>query len=252
MSASAEAATYVFCVVQSGRPPSLRGVPGSIPGAGALRLIPIDRNLWAVVADVPLEQFTSERLQEEFQDVEAISRHALAHAAVVEFFFRRATVVPLRLFTLFSADDKVQAHLRGRRTRLRKLFDELRGLEEWGVRVIAGAVEAKPARSPRSGRDYLVVKKRLNDRGAVPPRATVKETTRALRSLTRLASKVRKETFPPPGRDLPFMTGASMLVPTTRRSRWKKEVAKLGAALAKRGHRLEVTGPWPPYHFVAR
>ncbi len=80
------------------------------------------------------------------QDVESISRHALAHASIVEFFFRRAPVIPLKLFTLFSSDAKVQAASASRRTRLRKLFAELRGLEEWGVRVITRDVEADSSR----------------------------------------------------------------------------------------------------------
>lgn len=252
MSASPETAAYVFCLVQSGRPPSLRGVPPGVPGAGPPRLISIDRDIWAVVADAPLERFSSEQLQSDFQDVETISRHALAHAAVIEFFFRRAPVIPLKLFTLFSTDDRVRAHLQSRGPRLRKLFAELQGLEEWGVRVVASQVEAESARSLSSGRDYLVVKKRLNDRGVTPPRATVKEANGAVKTLAKLASKVRKETFPPPGRGRPFVTGASLLVRAKRRVPWKKEVARLTTALAKRGHRLEVSGPWPPYHFVTK
>ena len=56
--------------------------------------------------------FPATRLQKDLQDVEAISRHALAHASVVEFFFRSAPVIPLKLFTLFSSDERGQQHLR--------------------------------------------------------------------------------------------------------------------------------------------
>jgi hypothetical protein len=252
VSASPETATYVFCLVQSARAPSLRGAPDGVPGGGAPRLISIDRDIWAVVADAPLERFNSEQLESDFQDVEAISRHALAHAAVVEFFFRRSTVIPLKLFTLFSTDDRARAHIRGRGPGLRKLFTDLREREEWGVRVIAGEVEAESARSLSSGRDYLVIKKRLNDQGVSPSRGAVREAKGAVKTLAKLASKVRKETFPPPGRGRPFVTGASLLVKVKRRGRWQKEVARLSGALAKRGHRLEVNGPWPPYHFVAK
>jgi hypothetical protein len=246
-----ETATYVFCLVQSARPPSLRGAPDGVPGAGAPRLIHVDRDIWAVVADAPLERFSGDRLRSDLQDVEAISRHALAHASVIEFVFRRAPVIPLKLFTLFSADERVREHLRRRRSHLRRLFGALRGSEEWGVRVIANQVEADAARSLTSGRDYLKAKKQLNDLGAAPSAATVKEASAALNVLGRVASKVRKEAFPPPGRGRPLVAGASFLVKATRRSRWKKEVSILAAALAKRGHRLEVNGPWPPYHFAS-
>jgi len=168
----AAGATYVFCLVQSRRAPSLRGAPPSVPGAGAPRLLSIDRDVWAVVADAPLDRFSGDRLQKELQDVEAISRHALAHASVVEFVFRRAPVIPLKLFTLFSSDEAARAQLQTRRAHLARMFAGLRGLEEWGVRIIAGQVEAESSRALSSGRDYLQVKKRLRDETVAPPRAS--------------------------------------------------------------------------------
>jgi len=251
-------ATYVFCLVQSAGPPSLRGVPDSVPGAGAPRLLPVDRGLWAVVADAPLDRFSSERLQDDLQDLEAVSRHALAHASVVEFFFRKAPVIPLQLFTLFSEDERATQQLASRRAALTKLFARLRGLEEWGVRIIADptAGDAVPARaapgrsSAPSGREYLRTKKRLLDRSANPPKAIINEANAAMKSLGRLAASVRNQPFPVAGRNRPFVTGASFLVKTAKRPQWKKQVAALTRSLAAHGHRLEVNGPWPPYHFA--
>ena len=253
-------ATYVFCLVQSARPPSLRGVPDSVPGAGAPRLLAIDRGLWAVVADAPLDRFSSERLQEDLQDLETVSRHALAHASVVEFFFRKAPVIPLQLFTLFSEDARAMRQLASRRAALTKLFARLRGLEEWGVRIIVDPAAAEAAviargtsggSSAPSGRDYLQTKKRLLDQSAAPPKAAVKLAHAAFTSLARLAAKVRKQPFPPSGQNRPFVTGGSFLVKAAKRAQWKKQVAALTTSLSKHGHRLEVNGPWPPYHFAS-
>ena len=247
-----DAATYVFCLVRSRTTPSLRGVPGSVPGAGAPRVIQIERDTWAVVADAPLDRFSGERLEDDLQDVEAISRHAVAHASVVEFFFRRSPVIPLKMFTLFSTDARLCEHLRRRRSQLARLFAELEGLEEWGIRVVAGEVEATGVTTLKSGRDYLQIKKRLQADNAAPPRSSVRVMTAALGSLKRLSSRLRNERFPPPSRGRPFVIGASFLVEATRRGEWKKAVAKAAAALEKQGHRLEMTGPWPPYHFVSK
>ena len=147
----------------------------------------------------------AKRCSRRLQDVEAISRHALAHAAVIEFFFRRAPVIPLKLFTLFSSDEKARAHVRGRLAPLRRMFAALRGLEEWGVRVIAGEVEAESARTLESGRDYLQVKKRLHEQTSRRRARRCAPRTARCRSLGRLASKTRKEAFPPPGRGRPYV-----------------------------------------------
>ncbi len=215
-------------------------------------MVAIDRDVWAVVSDAPLERFTGEGLQQELQDVEAISRHALAHASVIEFFFRQAPVIPLKLFTLFSSDEKAREHVRGRLAALKRMFATLRGLEEWGVRIVAGEVEAESARALDSGRDYLNVKKRLHDQTVAPSRATVRTANDALKRLGRMASKTRKEAFPPAGRGRPYVVGASFLVKAKKRAAWEAHSAKLGAALAAEGHRLEMSGPWPPYHFVSK
>jgi Gas vesicle synthesis protein GvpL/GvpF len=244
-------ATYVYCLVHSAKAPSLRGVPHSVPGAGMPRLLPIDRDVWAVVANAPLERFAGEALQQELQDVEGISRHALAHASVIEFFFRRSSVIPLKLFTLFSTDEKAQGHVRRRLAPLKRMFASLRGLEEWGVRIIAGGTGEAAARAPDSGRDYLRLKQRLHE-DTSPPRSTVRAVSGAISSLGRLASKTRKETLPLPGRGRPYVVGASFLVSANRRAAWKKQAARNAAMLAAQGHRLEMSGPWPPYHFVSK
>jgi hypothetical protein len=245
-------ATYVFCIVHSRTAPSLRGVPDGIPGAGPPRLLSIDGDVWAVVADAPLDRFSEEQLQKRLQGLEVVSRHALAHASVVEFFFRGSPVIPLKLFTLFSSDDRVRQDLQSRRATLRRLFAELRGLEEWGVRIIAGEREGQSARLDGSGRDYLQSKKRLFDRQADRPRSLTREIQTAMNTLGKLAAKSRKENIPPPGPGRPFVTAASFLVSTKRRRVWQRQIRKLTSELAKRGHALEVSGPWPPYHFVRR
>jgi hypothetical protein len=209
----------------------------------------IDRDLWAVVADAPLERFSPESLETELRDVEAVSRHALAHAAIVEFFFRRAPVIPLQLFTLFSGDDRVREHVARRRRWLRKLFQRLRGVEEWGVRITLNPEGERAGPRAPSGRNYLLAKKRLLDSENVPDRHVLRKANAALKKLGGLATNVRKEAFPPPGRNRPYVAGASFLVPLKKRTRWKKEVARLAAGLRKDGHRLDVSGPWPPYHF---
>jgi hypothetical protein len=249
---SGQVATYVFCLVQSRRAPSMRGVPDSLPGAGAPRAIPVDRDVWAVVADAPLNRFSEKELEKNLQDLEAVSRHAMAHASVIEFLFRRWPVIPLKLFTLFSSDDRARQSLYSRRSTLRRLFAQLRGLEEWAVRIVAGEAEAQSARRTRSGRDYLETKKRLTEQSSAPPRSIVRDINAAMKRLGKLAARSRQEKLPPSGPGRRFVIGASFLVRANRRRQWECQIKILASELDRRGHALEVTGPWPPYHFVSK
>ena len=245
-------ATYVYCLVHSKARPSLRGAPDSVPGAGPVRLLQIDREIWAAVADAPLEHFAGDALQQEMQDVEGISRHALAHASVIEFFFRRSPVIPLKLLTLFSSEEKVTVHVRSRLATLKRMFASLSGREEWAVRIIAGEVDREAARTLDSGRAYLTLKKRLQERSATTSRKTVRALDSALRSLGRVAVKSRKDTFSAAAKGRPYVAGGSFLVDAKRRALWTKQISLVTAAMDDAGHRLEVSGPWPPYHFVSR
>jgi hypothetical protein len=226
-----------------------------MPGAGPARVLAVDRGIWAIVADAPLDRFSGDQLQLELQDIEAVSRHALAHASMIEFFFQRSSVIPIKLFTLFSQDERARGHLAGRRSKVRTMFERLRGLEEWGVRITAsnrpvrGPGPSGPG-APASGRAYLEVKKRMKEDDGAPSPATKREVSAALKALGKLAAKSRRENFPPPGRGRPYVAGASFLVKAKRRTAWKKRVSQLAASLDKQDHRLEVSGPWPPYHFA--
>lgn len=244
-------ATYLYCLVQSERAPSIRGAPESVPGAGPVRLFSIDRGLWAAASDVPLDKFSGDALQEELRDIEAISRHALAHAAVIEFFFRKSTVIPLKMFTLFSSDAKAREQLLSTRRRLTRLLVQLRGLEEWGVRIAAGEAEQEAASTVASGKDYLQVKKRLHGEAVAPSRATITILTRTLNTLGRHATTFQKDIFPPPRKGRVYVAGASYLVPKRRRRQWRTAVSQMAATLSQQGHRLELSGPWPPYRFVS-
>lgn len=247
-------ATYVFCLVKSDRQPSMRGTPAGMPGAGKPHALQIDRGLWAIVADAPLARFSPERLEEELHDLESVSRHALAHAATIEFFFKRSPVIPLKLFTLFSEERRARQHLMRQKLRLRRLFARLSGHEEWGVRITGTSGQrlhpiASDAAGEHAGRSYLQRKKQLRDRGSAPSRTTRQDIARALGHLRRLAADARNEKFPG-GAGRPYVVGASYLIKGSRRSLWRKEVARVAAELESRGHRLDLTGPWPPYHFV--
>jgi hypothetical protein len=220
---------------------------------GEPRVLPVDRNIWLVTADVPLREYSKEAIEHCLQNLDCVSARALAHEATVAFFFRRRPVIPLKLFTLFANDDRAISHVRRRAKQIRRLFDAVRDHEEWGVRFTINPDElrtAPAARGTTSGRDYLEAKKHRRRHANRAAGSARKEAASAVRSLGTLAAQTRRMK-PPVGRSESPVVEAAFLVASRKSKAWAARARTLGVQLAKHGSRIEITGPWPPYNFVS-
>src|SRR5437867_13268607 len=97
--------TYVYCVVAARRRPAIRRVKGP-PGTRAPRLLEIQPNRYLVVSDAPLEAFGEAPLGRRLSDLEWVSQSAVAHDAVVEQFLAADAVLPMKVFTIFTNDER--------------------------------------------------------------------------------------------------------------------------------------------------
>src|SRR5438128_300634 len=96
--------TYVYCVVAGSRRPTLRRALRGLPGMGTVRLLDVDRGMWLVVADAPLDRYSEDAINRGLSDLNWVSRAAVAHETVVESFIGGRAVLPMKLFTIFSND----------------------------------------------------------------------------------------------------------------------------------------------------
>ena len=88
----AETATYIYCLVERATRPAMSKVPRGLPGATPPELLEISGNLRAVVADVPLNLYGQDRLDDQLRDLSWVANIAVAHESVVEHFSRSRRV----------------------------------------------------------------------------------------------------------------------------------------------------------------
>ena len=258
MTATRETATYLYCLVQADRRPPLGGAPRGLPGTGALRLIDAGDDLWLVVSDAPLAVYGSEPIDRNLHDLEWVGLRAAAHARVVEYFARRSTTLPMKLFTLFTSDERAVTHVRGDAARVRRVLARVRGHEEWGVRVRLdpALVRKRTARRPAgatnggsTGTKFLLAKKQARDVAREVLREGRAAVEEAYETLANLADGTRRR----PAGELEgtrLVLDAALLVPAGRLVSFKRVARRAATALAARGYRLSLTGPWPAYNFV--
>jgi len=246
-------ATYLYCLAQSARKPSVARVPRGLPAATPAVPAQLAERLWVVHAEVPLDRYGPGPLEVSLKDLDWVSRIALAHEAVVEHFaaLPGATVIPMKLFTMFSNVERALAGMRGQRAELKRVFARLEGCEEWGVRVLRSERQ-KPATAtarPSTGTAFLAARKRARDdaRTAILAAATAADAVYA--SLAEIAAEHRRRTGEAPGVVAPLLD-AAFLVPTRRRARFQSAAQKVARQVSETGAQMTLTGPWPPYNFV--
>lgn len=248
-------ATYVYCIVKAAAKPSLAKVPSGLPGAGRPRVLPAAPSIWIIVAEVPLEAYGPEPLERQLGDLDWVGRVALAHERVVEHFARRAalTVIPMKLFTMFSSPDRAVADITKRKTMIAAAIRRIAGAEEWGVRVMRSApsaVASAPAERVTSGAAFLAAKKRTRDDAQRAKVAAADVAAEAFGRLAAVARDVRRRGEAPPAGATSPLLDAAFLVPAARRERFKTAASREAARCAAAGAQLTLSGPWPAYNFV--
>ena len=249
-------ASYLYCIVHAVRSPGLRRVPAGLPGASAPATSSLGGSLWLVVADVPLDVYGSVPLETALRDLDWVARIAVAHEAVVDHFVRQpgSTVVPMKLFTMFTSADRARAEMLSRLSGIEAIVRRIAGCEEWGVRLVQPPVRIAASRRPdvsrpSSGAAFLAGKKEARDRAREAASALANAAESTFSTLAALAKDTRRREDAPAGLAPPLLD-AAFLVARTDRARFKTAVRRVGAATRKAGADLTLTGPWPAYNFV--
>jgi len=249
-------ATYVYCIAHAPVGPTRSRAPAGLPDASPLRVLDAGGPLWIVCASVPLASYGPGALEPALRDLNWVGDIAVAHESVVEHFAQQknVTVVPMKLFTMFSSDKRTVEEMKSRRREILAVVKRIGGCEEWGVRITRAA---PPGRSgdhdavrPASGAAFLAAKKQARDIARDLARAASESADAAYAALSAISRDARRRDDAPEGAVAPPLLDAAFLVPAPRRTRFKATARKLAAAGARSGTEITVTGPWPAYNFV--
>jgi hypothetical protein len=209
--------------------------------------------LAVVVSPVPLDAFGEHSLPEALEDLERLETLARVHNGVLQEALEHGPVVPFRICTIFGSVAGVKDMLVRQRAHLTAVLQHLHGRAEWGVKAyVVGGPGDTAAASPASGTEYL--RRRRAERAGA---ATAQRTMDA--ALVRVHGRLRERAAdavlnPPPPTELSGRAGAMVLnaaylVADGDADGFRALVADLAGRHRADGVELELTGPWPAYHF---
>ncbi|MDT0382084.1 GvpL/GvpF family gas vesicle protein [Streptomyces sp. DSM 42041] len=258
--------SYVYAI---GRCHSLAELPtglADLTGIGEAHIRVVGAHaLAAVVSSVPAEEFDDEGFRAQLEDLTRLETVARAHHAVVDSVAGRATVLPLRLATVYRDDAGVARMLHEAEDRFCALLDRLDGRAEWGVKVYASPDAAPradesvtaPGSAPAGAEDLSPGRAYLRQRKAQRSRHqdAFQAAADTVERIAALAEAYAAEGVPHRPQSGELATGegenisnVSYLVPHDRGEDFRAEAE--AAAREAGGVRVEVTGPWAPYSFA--
>lgn len=221
----------------------------------------------AVFSHVPAAEYDADRIEARLTDLTWLGEQGLAHERVVAALVDRTTVLPMRLFTLFSSDEALRAECEQRAEWLRESLARLDGVRQWDLKIAydaermlasigqtsdeVAAVDAELA-DAAPGRRYLLQKRRDDVARAAVRRAVGELGEEVLARLSPVARDVRRLAPPSsaePG-ELPVILSAALLVTPADEESLRALLAEETARLSARGVSIACSGPWAAYRFV--
>ena len=254
---------YVYGFVPPGAdppPPELSGMDG-----GAVRVLDLGP-FAAATSEVDARSYTAGALEQRMGDVAWVGARGVEHERVVTWFADNATIVPVRLFTLFSSRAALLEESVTRREGITASLQRFRDLREWDLKVSydlstlsghlrelseeAAAMDAEiTAAAP--GRRYLLERKREDLTRREAPAAARRQARELLAELTPFAEEVTELDIPPSREGLPVVLDAALLVSNPASAELRRVVSERTAQLEGIGIHARLTGPWAPYRFVS-
>ena len=260
-----ETGIYVYGIVSQGNQiPALRGVDGKSVVSG----FPF-REIAAVTSEVSLEEFDEQPIKERLKDAEWTKEKILAHEHVLEELMNQRTVIPMKFATIFKSEQGLNEMLEGFYPSFQELLAQLKGKEEWGVKVFAdlarlreeikdsneqihsflGQAEKKP-----KGVAYLMKKKM--------EQAIDEEVDNVIASLTqglfdRLLKRAVEGKMNPlapkelTGKANEMILNSVFLVKRDEKKEFLEGVRELQKEKERERFDFETVGPFPPYNFVS-
>jgi hypothetical protein len=254
-------ATYLYCLVRSDESPSLAGVPAGLSGMKPPRALDAGSSLWLIAADAPLSRYGEAPIEKGLQDLDWVSACATGHEQVIEYFAEAGdAVVPMKLFTLFSSDERALAYVRKNRKGLNETVRRVAGCREWGVRISLNRARAAAAArdgaraaagKASKGTQFLLLKKREKDLTQELRATAVAESAKSYQTLARYGKDACLLPIVQGDSGTSVVLDAAFLIPALKETGFRAAVAQLSKRLEKTFD-VTLSGPWPPYNFVRK
>jgi len=253
---------YVYCITN--KPPEF----GPDLQAIGLEYISIN-DLFVVVKRVSEDEFSEENFKKNLSDLPWVDLNARQHISVICQIMETNTVIPFKFGTIYHAESGLKKFVSDYSKTLDENLEQLNGKEEWAVKVYcdrkalsqqidelsaeAAALE-KQIMASSPGKAFILKRKKdeliKNEMDRICKIYGQKyfEEFRTLSDSHSLNNLLPNEHT---GREDTMILNATFLMCKVKVADMNLKIHTLGKRDADTGFKIEPTGPWPPFSFIA-
>lgn len=221
----------------------------------------------ALVSDVSLAEFDLDTLGERLQSRSWLEMLAIGHQRVMTALFDSYTLLPLKICTLYTDEERIYDLLTANRTLFAATLDRLEGTSEWGVKLycdqaaLAAWVEqgapqlrqlATMTAAASPGARYMLEKrlKRAAEQLADElSRSETQAVAARLTEVTRAAQRNQPQPISVHGHGDEMVLNGTYLLGDEELPVFMAALDDMREHYGPRGFSFELTGPWPAYSF---
>lgn len=93
------------------------------------------RHLSALASSVPANEYSEDIMVGRTEDANWVLPRVAAAAGVIASVFEHVEIIPLKFATIFSTVEQLHARLSSQEATFRQMLEDLKGKEEWGLKV---------------------------------------------------------------------------------------------------------------------
>ncbi|MFE5484419.1 GvpL/GvpF family gas vesicle protein [Streptomyces sp. NPDC056527] len=215
-----------------------------------------------VISAVPHRDFNEAALKNHFEDLQWLESVARAHHDVVQAVGEHATVLPLRMATVYQDDHRARQALGTQHHTFAERLTQLAAHTEFGVKIYLPAPASEPDTQAPAGSDRAAVpattpgkaylqRRRAQHHAREAVYRQAQDAAEAIEALAARHASQRVRHAPQRG----SLAGAqenvlndAYLIPDERTDQFRAAIARAAQDFPE--IRIEVTGPWAPYSFA--
>jgi len=252
---------YLYALTRSGFPadPLGSGVDPRFP----VEVVPCKKTD-SVASRVGLDQFDVRKLESGHTDVNWLSQVAIRHNQIISDAAHSRPLLPLRMGALFHSRASLLDKMEHWETKVIDFLDSIGDRQEWAAKIFLDTHQTEETLAASStpllpneinigvGTKYLIQKQERHRESRASLQRYKSEVASVETALMGLADRYYRSRLLPSnltGRREKMLWNAAFLLPRSASDSWLALAEEVRISAAARGLLLEVSGPWPPYHF---